>query len=158
MPAATRSAVVGRNDTLVVRFPNSNVDVSAELVRRSPDQNVALLKVAAPELTPALLAAGDEVKIGARVVALAYSGGAAGTPTLADGIVRAGAVDGTDRQHSHIQTSIQAGYGTSGAPVFDPDGKVIGMISFFVQHGTQLATYLVPIRHGRTLLQPQATR
>lgn len=158
LPAGTRSAVVGRNDTLVVRFPNSTVDVNAELVRRSPDQNVALLKVATPELTPALLAADDEVKIGARVVALGYVAGSTGSPTLADGIVRSAAVDDPDRLRGNIQTSIQVGYGTSGAPVFDPEGRVIGMISFFVRDGAQLATYALPIRHGRNLLQPQVAR
>ena len=157
LPAATRTAIVGRNDTLVVRFGKSTVDVNAELVRRSPDQNAALLKVATPELTPAPLASGDEVKIGTHVVALAYASGST-APSLADGVVRAAAVDGTDRLHSHIQTSIQVGYGTSGSPVFDAEGKVIGIISFFIQNGAQIATYAVPIRHGRTLLQPQAAR
>ena len=157
LPAATKSAVVGRNDTLVVRFGKSTVDVNAELVRRSPDEDVALLKVSTPELTPVPLAADDEVKIGTRVVALAYAAGSA-SPTLADGIVRAAAVDGSDRRRRNIQTSIQVGYGTSGAPVFDPDGKVIGMISFFVSDGAQTATYAVPIKHGRNLLQPQTKR
>jgi hypothetical protein len=35
---------------------------------------------------------------------------------------------------------------------------VIGMVSFFVRDGGQVATYAVPIRHGRNLLQPQAAR
>ena len=158
LPVGTRSAIVGKNETLEVRFPNSAVGVNAELVRRSPDQNVALLKVAVPELTPSSLAIDDEVKIGTRVVALVYAGGASGSPTLADGLVRAGAVDGADRLRSNIQTSIPVGLGTSGAPVFDPDGKVIGMVSFLVRDGAQASTYAVPIRHGRNLLQPQATR
>jgi len=157
LPAATKSTVVGRNDTLVVRFGKSTVDVNAELVRRSPDEDVALLKVSTPELAPVPLAADDEVKIGTRVVALAYAAGSA-SPTLADGIVRAAAVDGSDRRRRNIQTSIQVGYGTSGAPVFDPGGKVIGMISFFFNDGTQTATYAAPIKHGRNLLHPQTAR
>jgi S1-C subfamily serine protease len=154
LPAGTPSAVVGRNEVLVARFGKSSIDVNAELVRSSLDQNVALLKVAAPDLTPTSLASGEELKIGTRVVALSFASGST-VPSVAEGIVRSDAVDGSDRLHSHIQTSIQVGYGTSGSPVFDPEGKVIGMISFFIRDGAQLATYLVPIRHGRTLLQPQ---
>jgi S1-C subfamily serine protease len=158
LPAGTQSAVVGRNDTLVVRFGKSTVDVNAELVRRSPDEDVALLKVSTPELAPVPLAADNDLKVGTRVVALAYAAGPTTSPMLADGIVRSAAVDGADRRRSNIQTSIQVGYGTSGAPVFDPGGKVIGMISFFVSDGAQTATYAVPIKHGRNLLQPQIAR
>jgi S1-C subfamily serine protease len=92
------------------------------------------------------------------VIALAYADGAASAPSLADGLVRSGAVDGADRLRSNIQTSIQLGLGTSGAPVFGPDGKVIGMVSLLARDGAQVSTYAVPIRHGRNLLQPQATR
>lgn len=158
LPAGTQAPVVGRNETLLVRFAHSTIEVNAELVRRSPDQNVALLKVAVPELTAASAAAVDEIKVGTRVMALAYTDGAASSPTLFDGLVRSGAEEGTDPRRSSIQTSIQLGLGTSGAPVFDPAGKVIGIVSFFVRDGGQVTSYAVPIRHGRNLLQPQTTR
>jgi S1-C subfamily serine protease len=157
LPAGSKAALTGRNDSLIVRFLNSNVDVNAELVGRAPEQNVALLKVTVPELAPALLASDDAVKVGARVAALGYVGTFGGSPTIAEGIVRSPAShDAADMQRSNIQTSIQIGYGTSGAPVFDAEGKVIGIVSFFVSEGPQAGLYAVPIRYGRALLQPQA--
>jgi S1-C subfamily serine protease len=157
MPVGTPAELFGKNDELIVRFANSDADVSAEFVRYARDQNVALLKVAAPALTPAVLAPDDNITIGARVVALGYSGAVHG-PMLADGLVRSIPVDSTDPRQSNIQTSIQVGYGTSGGPVFDPQGRVIGIINFLARDGGQLMTYALPIRHGRTLLNPQSAR
>jgi S1-C subfamily serine protease len=51
--------------------------------------------------------------------------------------------------------SIQTGPGNSGGPVFNAEGKVIGLITFLRQSSGVTFTYAVRIRHGRALLSPQ---
>jgi S1-C subfamily serine protease len=176
----------GKNDTLSVRFPHSRLSINAELVRTSTDEDVALLKVSSPEPLVALELAGDDnVKVGEKVMALGYPGLSMSTymtiendrtgqrrqevipePTVTDGIVQKLGIqttqEGTRRiegsQGDTIQVSIHTGPGNSGGPVFNAEGKVIGLITFLRQSSGVTFTYAVRIRHGRNLLSPQLIR
>jgi S1-C subfamily serine protease len=55
------------------------------------------------------------------------------------------------------QMSINStGAGNSGGPVFNTNGKVIGLFTYGRSFaGDATVTYAVPIRHGRALLNPQ---
>jgi serine protease Do len=173
----------GKNEILTVRFPHSRLSINAELVRTSTDEDVALLKVSSPEPLVALELAGeDTVKVGSKVIALGYPGLSMNTymtiendrtgarrqevipePTVTDGIVQKLGIqttqEGTRRieasQGDTIQVSIQTGPGNSGGPVFNAEGKVIGLITFLRQGSGITFTYAVRIRHGRALLSPQ---
>jgi S1-C subfamily serine protease len=60
---------------LSVRFPGTRTDVSARLVRASPDADVALIKIDAFQtLITDTLASDDKVDIGEPVVVLGYPG------------------------------------------------------------------------------------
>jgi S1-C subfamily serine protease len=157
LPGGIEAELFGRNDELLVRFANSDIDIRAELVRRSRDQNAALLKIETPGLAPLVLADG-EVKAGLRIVSLSLPDASKKAPSLAEGLVRSVPVDGKNLLASNIQTSLTLGFGTTGSPVFAPDGRVVGIVNFFTRDGGQLTTYALPIKWGRNLLEPQATR
>ena len=176
----------GKNEVLTVRFPNSRLSINAELVRTSTDEDVALLKVSSPEpLVPLELSQDDAVKVGDKVMALGYPGLSMSTlmtiendrtgqrrteiipePTVTDGIVQKLGIqtvqEGTRRiessQGDTLQVSIHTGPGNSGGPVFNSDGKVIGLITYLRQSSGVTFTYAVRIRHGRNLLSPQMIR
>ncbi len=174
----------GKNEIMTVRFPHSRLSINADLVRTSTDEDIALLKVNSPEpLVPLALAADDSVKVGEKVMTLGYPSLSMRTymtiendrtgksrtedipePTVTDGIVQkigmATTQEGTRRiessQGDTIQVSAQSAPGSSGGPVFNADGKVIGLVTFrMIDNNAGSFTYAVRIRHGRNLLAPQ---
>ena len=173
----------GKNEILTVRFPNSRLSINADLVRTSTDEDVALLKINSPEpLVPLNLATDDAVKVGEKVMALGYPSLSMSTymtiendrtgrkrletipePTVTDGIVQKLGILTTQEdtrriessQGDTIQVSIQTRPGNSGGPVFNADGRVVGIITYRRQSSGVTFTYAVRIRHGRNLLAPQ---
>ena len=166
----------GKNEILTVRFPNSRLSINADLVRTSTDEDVALLKINSPEpLVPLNLATDDAVKVGEKVMALGCPSLSMSTymtieddrtgrkrletipePTVTDGIVRRLGIlttqEGTRRiessQGDTIQVSIQTGPGNSGGPVFNADGRVVGIITYRRQSSGVTFTYAVRIRQA----------
>ncbi|MDI9849682.1 trypsin-like peptidase domain-containing protein [Rhodoblastus sp. 17X3] len=136
-------------------------------------------------LTPVDLAADDAVKAGERVTVLGYPGVSMVTvmklssneagrtkerrevipePTINEGIVsRLGAAPtkiGTATVSGTLGDAFQLGINTTGAgnsggPVFDANGKVIGLFTYRTCEGSTCVTNAVPIKHGRELLNPQ---
>jgi len=181
----TKHTFAGRDERIEVRFPGNRVGMQASLVRYSTDADVALIKVDAVQPLKAVeLGTADPVQVGDQVMALGYPNISAETmvhmetnqgghivsvdeeipePTMTEGIV--------ERLGSHlhhegeatilgtvddaIQLSISSTPGNSGGPVFNSDGHVIGLFTYFSQREGTVVTYAVPIRHAVDLLQPQ---
>ena len=106
---------------------------SATVVGKDTSTDLAVLKVSAPasKLAPLTLADSSTVEVGDGVVAIGDPFGLAGTVT--EGIVSAlnreiQAPDGTPIEGA-IQTDAAINHGNSGGPLFDLDGKVIGITS-----------------------------
>lgn len=173
----------GRNDELEVRFPGSRMSINARLVRASTDADVALIKIDSPEpLTAVQQAPDDAVTIGGPVTVLGYPGNSVTTyaaistiergeihqqleivpePTVASGVISRLSV--REEQHGAVtvigpmgdlyQLTAAAGPGASGGPVFDSNGKVIGLFTYGTLRETM--TLAVPIHYGRELMPVQ---
>jgi serine protease Do len=173
----------GKNEILKVRFPGSRLDVDARLVRASTDADVALIKIdATQDLNIAPLADADDVKEGERVMVLGYpafstknteifttvENGEAHehveeipNPTVISGIIsnigsapqQVGGATIVGNMGDVYQMTVTSGPGNSGGPVFNSQGKVIGLFTYGNVRGT--VTYAVPIKYGRALLKFQ---
>lgn len=181
---------VGKNISLNVVFPNSNLRVPARNGTTSDMHDVALIKIdVAQPVKPVVLndQAHNTVKEGHKVVQLGYPGLSAksylslrsqeSTPdtykrtTIQDVSVNEGIVSKivprinnstvevfivTDLG-DYIEMNINhSGPGNSGGPVFDTDGKVIGLFTSDVSNRSGLGSIAlaVPIRYGIALLDP----
>jgi serine protease Do len=174
----------GRADILEVRFPGSVASVSAHLVRASPLADVAEIKIDAQQpLAAVQLAQTDDVKVGEKVTVLGYPAFSAQTialiqsaeagsvqnkreevpePTVTEGLVsqmsagvkQSQGVTTYGRMGDTYQLTVPTGAGNSGGPVFDANGKVIGLFTYGDPQ-RETTTFAVPIKYGRDLSQMQ---
>jgi serine protease Do len=173
----------GKNEYLEVLFPGNPATINANLVRASNDFDAALIKIDSPQTLQAIDMTGDDdVKIGDRVVVLGYPAvsneafevttGNLGSsraeyvpsPTVTDGLV---ALLPRETHHEdnkmigaqfgeYIQLSVvAAGLGNSGGPVFNSNGKLIGLFTAIREYQGGRMSFAVPIKRARSLLTPQ---
>jgi len=128
----TNEHVIAGASSVKVTFSDGS-SATATVVGSDVSTDVAVLKVDAPSSKPAPLQLGDSsaVSVGDGVVAIGDPFGLAGTVT--SGIVSAvgreiQAPDGTPIEGA-IQTDAAINHGNSGGPLFDLQGKVIGITS-----------------------------
>ena len=97
-------------------------------------RDIAVLKIDARNLVPLKLADSDKVISGMSVVVIGNPIGL--EQTITEGIVSA---IRTDKDHGNvIQISAAISHGSSGSPVFNKEGEVIGMATFTFEGGESL--------------------
>lgn len=90
-------------------------------------------------------------------------------PTITDGIVSRLGTETTQQGTTVVKSSMgdafqlsvtATGSGNSGGPVFDQNGKVVGLFTYSLSNRSrgERITFAVPIKHGRYLLQPQRSQ
>jgi hypothetical protein len=116
-------------------------------VTSDPRRDVAVLKVPVEGAVSLRLGSDTAAVVGAEVYAMGHPLGQTGT--FSDGLVSASrTVEGV----SMIQISAPISSGSSGGPVMDGRGEVIG-VATMVMSGGQNLNYAVPVRYVRPLLQ-----
>ncbi len=129
----TNNHVVEGADEITVKLGESDTPRSAEVIGADPSNDLALLKVDAPqsELHPLELGNSSQVEVGDPVVAI-------GNPFGLDRTVTAGIVSALQRQiqapdgfsiSNVIQTDAAINPGNSGGPLINGAGEVIGINS-----------------------------
>ncbi len=123
----TNHHVVKGADEIIVKLSDRR-EFIAELVGSDPRSDIALLKLDATELPTVEIGSADKVKVGQWVLAI-------GSPFGFDASVTAGIVSAKGRSLPSenyvpfIQTDVAINPGNSGGPLFDLDGKVVGINS-----------------------------
>ncbi|MHB1413836.1 MAG: trypsin-like peptidase domain-containing protein [Chloroflexota bacterium] len=120
--------VEGGGDVAV--YLNDGQPVDAAVVRSAEVPDLALLKAEVSGLVPAAWADSEGVSLGQTVIAIGYSLGFEGEPTVSRGIVSAvRPYDGVN----YIQTDAAINPGNSGGPLVDLSGAVIGINSMRIE-------------------------
>jgi len=150
----TNHHVVEGASRILAVGPHTEFYIASILVE-DPRQDIAILKAVSHRL-PALSLASSPPAIGSRVVVLGNPLGLAGT--LSEGVVSAYRADGIDtapREHDdtpRIQISAPISPGSSGSPVMDSEGNVIGVAVSGFRHAQNL-NFAVPIDAVRLILR-----
>lgn len=150
----TNQHVVAEADHVLVRWTDlhssAQFDLPAKVVGVDSQSDVALLVVQAPfSPTPIQMGDAETLRLGQWVMAI-------GTPYGFEGTISQGVIGSLDRKlniasspDSHfIQTDIPASPGCSGGPLFDLNGRVIGMMSqtyMSAQGGNAGLSFSIPI-------------
>jgi putative serine protease PepD len=141
--------------------------ITAKVVGRSPSYDLAVLKVAARNLTALPLGNSDTVVVGDPVIAIGSPLGLSGTVT--SGIVSAknrpvtaGERGSADSAYINaLQTDAAINPGNSGGPLVDLDGQVIGVNSAIATLGSALGGesgnigvgFAIPINQARRTVE-----
>lgn len=126
----TNAHVVGDATTVNVRLPGERDPRPGAVIAVDASNDLALVRVAATGLVPAVFAAPDDVRVGDDVVAIGFALDLDGDPSITRGVVsalerslatRSGILDGL------VQTDAAISSGNSGGPLVDAFGRVVGI-------------------------------
>ena len=123
----TNNHVIDGADEISVKL-HDNTELPAKLIGRDPKTDLALLKVETSKPLPAVaFGDSDKARIGDWVMAIGNPFGLGGTVTA--GILSARNRSTGGAYDDFLQTDASINRGNSGGPMFDMDGKVIGVNS-----------------------------
>lgn len=124
----TNNHVVAGADSITVRTRDGK-SYAANLVGTDPDTDLAVLKIEASGLTPAVLGSSDDLVVGETAVAIGNPLGELGG-TVTSGIISALSREVTidNQTMTLLQTNAAINPGNSGGALFDSYGNVIGIV------------------------------
>lgn len=143
----TNYHVIGGIYPAQVRLANGDVYDSISVVDTDERKDIAVLKVKGFDLPFVPLGNSDSVKIGQEVVVIGNPRGLEGTVT--DGLVSA--VRDTGAGYKVFQISAPISPGSSGSPVFEKTGQVVGVATATIKDGQNL-NFAVPINYVRGMI------
>ena len=144
---ATNSHVLGSSVHVFIKLPRSSDYIPvAEIVARDPDTDLALIYVPTASLPPLGLADDEPPLVGERVYAIGNPKGLEGT--FSEGVVSGVRGDGAVR---HLQITAPISPGSSGGPVLNASGRVVGITVATYQSGQNL-NFAIPVSHLRRLM------
>lgn len=125
-----------------VRLASGDVYDAISVIDTDERKDIAVLKIKGFNLPVVQLADSDSVKVGSEVVVIGNPKGLEGTVT--NGLVSA--IRDTGEGYKIFQMSAPISPGSSGSPVFDKTGQVIGIATATVKDGQNL-NFAVPINY-----------
>lgn len=144
---ATNLHVVARGGDVVVAFSDGRELPVVEVLNASRQHDLVILRVDAKKLPVLALGDSDGVRPGDAVVAIGHPLGFA--DTVSNGLVSA--VRHINEDLDVLQISAPIAPGSSGGPLFDEQGRVIGVATAIIQGGQNLNLAL-PAKYVRALL------
>ncbi|HET9958032.1 MAG TPA: trypsin-like peptidase domain-containing protein, partial [Polyangiaceae bacterium] len=140
--------VVGHGPEIVVTFEDGRELPVIEVINGSRQHDLVILRVAAKGLPTLALGDSDRVRAGDSVVAIGHPLGL--SDTVSNGLVSA--VRQLDSDLEVLQISAPIAPGSSGGPLFNEHGEVIGIATAILQGGQNLNLGL-PAKYVKRLMQ-----
>ncbi|MHB9096305.1 MAG: DegQ family serine endoprotease [Syntrophales bacterium] len=146
----TNNHVVEQADKIIVKLSDGK-EYEAKVIGKDAKTDIALIKVKPADSLPvAETGDSDKLRVGDWVLAIGNPFGLEQTVTA--GIVSAkGRVIGAGPYDNFIQTDASINPGNSGGPLFNMEGKVIGINTAIVAQGQGIG-FAIPISMAKTIL------
>ena len=142
----TNAHVIKNAKSIIVKLRNNKVCPNVRVLYCDVDHDVALLKVDAGNLKPATLGNSNKVHIGERVVTIGNPLGL--ESTISDGLISSWR---TVHGYKTLQISVPLSEGSSGGPLFNLQGEVIGITTASYLKGQNL-NFAIPINYIKPFL------
>jgi S1-C subfamily serine protease len=139
----TNNHVIADAKQVAVKFPSGEVYKNVYLLSSDPVKDLAFLKIEAVDLPTIPLGNSNNVQVGDEVILV-------GTPQGLEQTVSNGLISGirVDNGVRVLQTSAPASPGSSGGPLLNRSGEVIGVMCFKLVNGENL-NFTIPINYVR---------
>lgn len=137
----TSAGNIQQADSLEVLFSDGR-QLSAVAVGTDPMSDLAVLHVKAKDLVPALLGDSDDIRVGDNVSAIGDHMGTEFRCSITDGIISA--VHREDRKIPLLQTTAIVSSVSSGGPLINCHGQVIGIVTPMHEGGVEGLGFAVP--------------
>jgi len=149
----TNYHVIDGASDLQVKMKDGEIYDRTEVLEYDQRRDIAVIKIRAFKSLPTVALADKEVEAGEDAVAI-------GNPKGLEHTVSAGIVSAFRQADGYrlIQISVPISPGSSGGPLFNLEGKVIGITSAgVVAEGAQNLNFAVPIAYVKPLVNSKAT-
>lgn len=152
----TNNHVIEQADKILVKLSDGK-EYEAKVIGRDAKTDIALIKIKPTDNLPvADIGDSDKVRVGDWVVAIGNPFGLEQTVTA--GIVSAkGRVIGAGPYDNFIQTDASINPGNSGGPLFNMEGKVIGINTAIIAQGQGIG-FAIPISMAKAILPDLKTK
>jgi serine protease Do len=152
----TNNHVVENTDKILVKISDGK-EYEAKIIGTDSKTDIALIKIKPDNGLPTVeIGDSDALRVGEWVIAIGNPFGLAQTVTA--GIVSAkGRVIGAGAYDNFIQTDASINPGNSGGPLFNMQGKVIGINTAIVAQGQGIG-FAIPINMAKSILADLKTK
>ena len=151
----TNNHVIDGADEVKVAFGEPRREFKATIIGRDPKADVAVIKIAATDLTAATLGDSDMLEIGDVVLAIGnpFGIGQSVTRGIVSALSRGGL--GIETYEDFIQTDAAINPGNSGGALLDVEGRLIGLNTAILSRsgGFNGVGFAIPINQVRTIVE-----
>jgi hypothetical protein len=150
----TNYHVIATGNVAVVKFPDGTVLTVDGVLAADKVRDLAIIKIHGKSFRTLTLGNSDHIQVGEEVVAI-------GNPlglelTVSNGILSAVRTD-KEEGGKLLQVTAPISPGSSGGPLFNMAGEVIGITTLFLKGGENL-NFSIPINDAKRLLSNQPTK
>ncbi len=150
----TNHHVIASADSILVALQDGR-ETRAEIIGTDPETDLAVLKIALPELPTVILGSSDDIAVGDVVLAIGNPFGVGQTVTM--GIISATGRNqlGINTYENFLQTDAAINPGNSGGALIDAYGNLLGINTaiFSKSGGSQGIGFAIPSNLARVVLQ-----
>ncbi len=154
----TNEHVIDGSDKITIVMNDNTTTYTARVIGADANSDIAVLKVDADGLSPAVLGDSDKVVVGEAVVAIGYSYGTEYVQSVTNGIIsgirRGIYIDGM--KTDLLQTNAPLNPGNSGGPLINGYGQVIGIVnSKIMTDGTDTyegMAFAIPMTKAKSII------
>ena len=150
----TNNHVVAGADSITVRTRDGK-SYAANLVGTDPDTDLAVLKIEASGLTPAVLGSSDDLVVGETAVAIGNPLGELGG-TVTSGIISALSREVTidNQTMTLLQTNAAINPGNSVCGLFNSNGELVGVVNAkYAKEGVEGLGFAIPINTAKPVIE-----